>query len=308
MIDLRYLRTLLALRETGSLVEAAEHVHVTQSALSHQIKDLEERIGAPLFIRKSRPIRFTVAGERLLTLADEVIPAIKSAERDLAKLTHGEAGRLHISIECHSCFEWLMPTLDRFRDHWPDVELDLISGFNFAPLPALLRGNLDLVITSDPQPLNGIRYTPLFSYESVLAVCNRHRLADCNYVTAQDLEEETVITYPVDTDRLDLFTRFLDPADIEPANIRTADLTLMIIQLVASGRGVAGLPNWALSEYLNRSYITAKPLGKEGLWCTLYAAYREEQEGYSYFTDFINTARESSFKHLVGIREVPETP
>lgn len=305
MIDLRYLRTLVALRDTGSLVEAAERVHLTQSALSHQIKDLEERIGVSLFIRKSRPIRFTVAGERLLTLANDVLPAVKAAERDLAKLTHGEIGRLHISIECHSCFEWLMPTLDHFRNHWPDVELDLISGFNFAPLPALVRGDLDLVITSDPQrDLKGITYAPLFGYESVLTLANQHPLAEKTFIEPNDLEAETVITYPVDTHRLDLFTRFLDPANVEPASIRTADLTMMMIQLVASGRGVCSLPNWAVAEYLQRNYVTARPLGPTGVWCTLYAAFREEQSGYAYLSDFITTAQETSANHLIGIKAV----
>jgi LysR family transcriptional regulator for metE and metH len=154
-----------------------------------------------------------------------------------------------MAIECHSCFQWLMPTIDQFRDAWPEVELDLASGFAFAPLPALARGDLDLVVTSDPVDLAGITYVPLFTYEAMLAVANQHPLASKPYIVPQDLLDQTLITYPVERDRLDIFTRFLEPADIEPAAVRTSELTVMMMQLVASGRGVCGMPHWALHEY-----------------------------------------------------------
>ncbi|RMW05518.1 Transcriptional activator MetR, partial [Pseudomonas amygdali pv. tabaci] len=177
VLEIRHLKTLHALREADSLVEAAERLHLTQSALSHQFKELEERMGMPLFVRKTKPVRFTSAGLRLLQLADSMLPQLRSAERDIARLAGGTAGRLHMAIECHSCFQWLMPTIDQFRDAWPEVELDLSSGFSFAPLPALARGDLDLVVTSDPLELPGITYVPLFTYEAMLAVANQHALA-----------------------------------------------------------------------------------------------------------------------------------
>lgn len=264
MLELRHLKTLHALREADSLVEAAERLHLTQSALSHQFKELEERLGMQLFVRKTKPVRFTSAGLRLLQLADSLLPQLRTAERDLARLAGGTAGRLHMAIECHSCFQWLMPTIDQFRDAWPEVELDLASGFSFAPLPALARGDLDLVVTADPIELPGITYVPLFTYEALLAVANQHALAGRPYVVPEDLERETLITYPVERDRLDVFTRFLDPADVEPAQVRIAELTVMMMQLVASGRGVCCLPNWALHEYSSRGYVTARRLGEKG--------------------------------------------
>ena len=302
MIDLRHLKTLVALRDAGSLVEAAERVHLTQSALSHQIKDLEERLNCSLFIRKTKPISFTSAGQRLLTLADDVLPMIRSAERDIARLADGEAGRLNICLECHSCFDWLMPTIDLFRKNWPEVEMDLSTGFSFQPLPALARGDLDLVITSDPEPRSGIIYQPLFSYEALLVMSHQHRLTSKKFIEPQDLTNETVITYPVDTDRLDLFTRFLEPADTEPNEVRTAELTVMMLQLVASGRGVSALPNWAVHDYLERDFVQARPLGENGLWCTLYAAIREDQSTSDFMVDFLTTARDVTFKNLNGIK------
>lgn len=307
MIEVKHLRTLSTLNNTGSLVEAARQLHLTQSALSHQLKELEGRLNCSLFIRKSRPIRFTVAGVRLLELADSVLPQISSAERDLSRFVSGDAGRLHMAVECHSCFQWLMPAIDSFRDSWPEVELDFSSGFSFLPLPALKRGNLDLVVTSDPLPIEGISYIPLFSYQPMLALSRHHRLANHTFIEAEELAQETLITYPVEIERLDIFNQFLIPAGVSPAKIRHADMTLMMLQLVASGRGVAGLPNWALYEYLKKDYVVARKLGKEGLWNTLYAAVREEQTELAYLQDFIKTAIDSCFKHLRGIKGVEES-
>ncbi|WP_372880209.1 LysR family transcriptional regulator [Psychromonas sp.] len=302
MIEIKHLKTLATLNSTGSLVEAARQLHLTQSALSHQLKELEGRLNCSLFIRKSRPLRFTVSGLRLLELAEQVLPQMDNAERDISRFCSGDAGRLHMAIECHSCFQWLMPAIDKFRDSWPEVELDFSSGFSFLPLPALKRGNLDLVVTSDPQPIEGIVYIPLFSYQSLLALSRHHRLAHKVYIDAEDLSQETLITYPVEKERLDIFNRFLIPEGVSPARIRHADLTLMILQLVASGRGVAGLPNWALFEYLQKDYVVARRLGKEGVWNTLYAAVREEQQSMAYLQDFIKTAIDCCFKELKGIK------
>ena len=300
-IEIRHLRTLVALRETGSLVEASERVFLTQSALSHQIKELEGRVGCPLFLRKTRPVRFTSAGNRLLELADEVLPRLHNAEIDLQRLAGGETGRIIMAIECHSCFEWLLPAIDTYRDQWSDVELDISSGFHFAPLPALARGDLDLVITADPVDEPGIHYFPLFSYEAQLAVSKTHSLVDKALAEPTDLADQVVITYPVDQDRLDLFTGFLRPAGIEPERVRHAELTTMIVQLVASGRGVTCLPNWALFEYLQNEYVVVRSLGEEGIWPTLYAAVRQDQAESPFMTAFIEVAKQVCFANLRGI-------
>ena len=306
MLEVRHLRTLIALRDTGSLVDAAERLCLTQSALSHQIKDLEDRVGTSLFIRKTKPVRFTSAGQRLLGLADAVLPQFRAAELDLERLAGGESGRLFIAIECHSCFQWLMPTINRFRQHWPDIELDLSSAFSFAPLQALARGDLDLVISSDPQDLSGLHYEPLFRYEVRLAVDTRHALADNDHVEPADLADQTLICYPVERARLDIFSQFLDPVGVDPAAVRTAELTIMIIQLVASRRGVAALPNWAIAEYESQSFITTLPLGCNGLWTTLYAGLREEQRDHPFMRDFLSFAKETCFSNLSGIQPALE--
>ena len=303
VLELRHLATLQAIDEAGSLVEAAERLHVTQSALSHQLKDLEHRLGVALIVRRTRPIRFTTAGGRVLALARQVLPQVRRTETELRRLAAGQSGRLHIAIECHSCFQWLMPALDRFREAWPEVELDLSAAFSFTPQAALVRGDLDMVITSDPVDNDAVRYLPLFRYELVLAVARQSALAGARAVAPRALAEETLITYPVEHERLDVFTAFLDPAGVAPAALRTAELTPMMVQLVAAGRGVAALPYWALTEYLDLDLVRAVRLGEgEGVWRTLYAAVRDGDEQVPFIQEFMDTARALCFSNLSGIR------
>ena len=301
MIEVRHLETLLAIREGGSLQEAADRLHLTQSALSHQLRDLEVRLKTPLLNRRTRPARLTTAGLRLVALAEDVLPRIRTAEQELRRLAAGRAGRLHVAIDCHSCFQWLMPTLDAFRKDWPEVSLDLTAAFSFAPLPALARGDLDVVITSDPEALESVAYTPLFAYELVLAVSSQGPLARPGPILPADLADQVLITYPVDRSRLDIYTAFLDPADIEPAAVRTAELTPMIVQLVASGRGVAALPSWALDEYRNLPGLKICRLGA-GIWRTLQAGIRTEDADTAYVQAFLEQARRTCFETLPGIR------
>jgi len=304
MIEIRHLKTLCALRETGSVVEAAERLFLTQSALSHQIKELESRLGCELFIRKSRPLRFSEAGKRLLILAEEVLQKVKDAEREVQKLIHGEVGRLFMAIECHSCFNWLMPTIDNYRNQWPNVELDFSSGFTFDPLTALAQEDVDLVITSDPQSIKGIQYIPLFHYEMHIALSREHALNAKKYLQPDDLVDQTLITYPVEKSRLDVFNQFLTPAQKEPKSVRTSELTLMMVQLVTTGRGVCALPNWVLAEYVDKGLITVKSAGEKGVWPTLYAAVRDADVNLAYVEDFIVSAKEHSLSQLQGVKAV----
>lgn len=302
MLEIRHLRTLTAIRDAGSIQEAAERLHVTQSALSHQLRDLEVRLKTPLLNRRTRPARLTTAALRILALADDVLPRFRATQMELQRLAAGQTGRLHLAIECHSCFQWLMPALDKFRHGWPDVELDLSAAFSFAPLPALVRGDLDVVITSDPQDIEAVDYLPLFRYELVLAVAKDDALARNKVIEPAQLQDKVLITYPVERERLDVFNHFLEPADVEPAQIRQAELTPVIIQLVASQRGVAALPNWALTEYMNQGWLHVCQLGPTGVWRTLYAAVRAEDADTDYIRAFVEQAQTTCFESLQGIK------
>ncbi|MGF1714476.1 HTH-type transcriptional regulator MetR [Photobacterium chitinilyticum] len=301
MIEIKHLRTLSVLRDTGSLTATANTLCLTQSALSHQLKDLEQRLGGQLFLRKTRPVKFTAEGEILLRLADDLIPRISKAEHELASLKEDAHGRLHMAIECHSCFQWLMPALKEYQIHWPSVTLDFSSGFGFEPLPALSAGELDLVITSDIQARSEVHFEPLFDFEMRLIVSPQSPLANKDYISPEDLADQTMLSYPVQKGRLDVVKHFLQPAEIEPQNWKQADNTLMLVQMVSAGLGVAALPNWAIYDFARQGLIVSKPLG-DGLWRRLFAAIRASERERHYLQAFFATAKQQCQTHLEGIK------
>jgi LysR family transcriptional regulator for metE and metH len=300
ILELRHLKTLLALREAGNLLRAAALLNVTQSALSHQIKQLEDHHGATLFERKSVPVRFTPAGERLLKLADAVLPQIAEAERDLVRLAQGTAGQLRIAVECHTCFDWLMPAMDIFRSRWPEVELDIVSGFQADPVGLLYEHRADVAIVSDMDADEAVDYHPLFRFEIVALLAHDHPLSKMEYLTAKDFAGDTLITYPVPDDMLDVVRQVLQPAGVQVAR-RTTELTVAMLQLVASRRGIATLPVWAAQNYLNRNYVSARRITKKGLIGRLYAACLPETSAKPYLSDFVDMTRESCYLNLDSV-------
>ena len=298
-LEIKHMRALLALAETGGLSRAAERLHLTQSALSQQFKLLEDYYNVSLFERKTTPLRFTPAGERLLNLARETLARLDGAERDIARIAAGSAGTLRIALECHSCFDWLMPAMDRLRHEWPEVEQDLVSGLTPDPVALLLKNEADLAVHTEPDNRKGVTYHALFDFEMVGCCSPRHMLAGKNYLSPEDFTNETLIHYPVDDDMLDGIRHFLRPAGVNPAR-RTAELTVAIIQLVASGRGLAMLPTWTVQPQVQQGYIQTLPLGKNGLWCRLYAATLLDAP--SWVDHFLQLIRELAPANLSGIR------
>ncbi|MBJ7309437.1 LysR family transcriptional regulator [Rugamonas sp. CCM 8940] len=299
MLEIRHLRTLSALRSAGSLVRAAQLLNLTQSALSHQIKLLEDRYGGPLFERKSVPIGFTATGARLLKLADLLLPEIEQCEREVSRLSQGDQGQLRVALECHTCFDWLMPVMDEFRRRWPEVEIDLVSGFHSEPAELLRSGEADLVIGSPYGP--DFATFPLFRFEILVVMAQKHRLQALRRLAASDFEGETLITYPVPETRIDLIREVLRPAGVQFER-RSAELTVAILQLVASRRGVAALPNWAIKNYVDYDYVVARPVGEQGLWSDLFVSVPPALQQKAYVLDFVNVIREQCASTLDGIK------
>lgn len=290
-IEFRHLRTIKAIHEAGGLAKAAEQLHITQSALSHQIKGLEDQAGVELFVRRSKPMKLSAAGLRLLRLAEQILPQVQAMQDEFSGLRDGRSGRMHIAIECHACFEWLFPVLERFRKDWPDVDVDIRPGLAFEALPALLKEEVDLVVSSDPEELAGVEFIELFDYAPVFVASKDNPLAAIPYIEAEDFRDQTLITYPVERSRLDVFSQLLNPAKVEPAAVRQAELTAVILLLVASNRGVSVLPDWVVREVKYSSDYVTRPLTAKGLTRRLYAAVRSDERGKPYMERLISLAR-----------------
>lgn len=295
-IEFRHLRTIKAIHDTGGLARAADQLHITQSALSHQIKGIEEQAGVELFVRRSKPLKLSAAGMKMLAAAEKILPQVAALEAEFSGLIAGSAGRLHIAIECHACFEWLFPVLEQFRKAWPEVDVDIRPGLAFDAMPALRKEEVDLVVSSDPEDLPETDFTPLFDYEPVFVAAVNHPLAQKEVIEAEDFRGETLITYPVDRARLDVFSQLLTPAKVEPAAVRQVELTAVILLLVASNRGVAVLPDWVVQQVRYNSDYVTRPLTKDGITRRLYAATREDDTSRPFMAHLIRLARQEAVK------------
>ena len=290
-IEFRHLRTIRAIHQAGGLARAADLLNITQSALSHQVKGLEDQAGVELFVRRSKPLKLSAAGQKLLKLAEKVLPELEAMEDDFRNLRSGKSGRLHIAIECHACFEWLFPVLEEFRKAWPEVDVDIRPGLAFDALPALGREEVDLVVSSDPEDIQDVTFTPLFDYEPVFVASAAHPLASKPYVVADDFRDELLITYPVDRARLDVFSELFTPAKVEPRAVRQVELTAVILLLVASNRGVAVLPDWVVREVKYHSDYVTRPVTEQGLSKRLYAATRKDDTTKPFMAHLLRLAR-----------------
>ena len=170
MIDTQSLSILREIERTGSLTQAADRLHMTQSAVSHAMRRFEERYGVTLWEREGRGIRLTQAGDYLATLAHRLLPQLVHAETVLEDFAGGGRGALRIGMECHPCEKWLMRVITPYLAAWPGVDLNVSTAFQFGGLSALLGHEIDLLITPDPLSRPALAYHPVFDYELVLVV------------------------------------------------------------------------------------------------------------------------------------------
>jgi LysR family transcriptional regulator for metE and metH len=291
MLERSHLAIVREVDRRGSMTAAATALFLTQSALSHAMKKLEHSLGTQIWLREGRSLRLTQAGEHLLEVASRVLPQLELAEHTLDDFAHGTRGSLHIGMECHPCYQWLLKVVAGYLPRWPDVDVDVKQKFRFGGIGALLDHEIDLLVTPDPEARPGLHFEPVFDYEQVLVVHRDHRLAGAKYVLPAQLADEVLITYPVDTDRLDVYNLFLTPAGVHPRAHKTIESTDLILQMVAAGRGVAALPRWLVEEHAAHVPIAPLKLGRHGVPKKIHLGLREADRESGYVRAFIEAAR-----------------
>ena len=291
MLERIHLSVIQEVEKQGSLTAAADVLCVTQSALSHSMKKLEQQLGTAIWLREGRSLRLTQAGQYLLAVANRLLPQLALAEERLQQFAQGERGSLRIGMECHPCYQWLLKIVSPYLASWPDVDVDVKQKFQFGGIGALFGFEIDLLVTPDPLFKPGLVFEPVFDYEQVLLVGRGHPLAQVPYVKARQLGTEVLITYPVATDRLDIFNQFLLPAGISPRRHKTIETTDIMVQMVESGRGVAALPRWLALEYAARMDVVPVRLGQRGIAKQIFLGAREADSAIDYVRAFIELAR-----------------
>lgn len=292
MLERIHLSIVQQVEKQGTLTAAAAVLNLTQSALSHSMKKLEQQLGTDVWLREGRNLRLTQAGQYLLAVANRVLPQLDLAEERLSQFAQGERGTLRIGMECHPCYQWLLKVVSPYLAAWPDVDVDVRQKFQFGGIGALFGYEIDLLVTPDPLFKPGLKFEPVFDYEQVLVVAKRHDLAAVDYVRPEDLTREVLISYPVDVERLDIYNQFLLPAGISPRRHKTIETTDIMLQMVASGRGVAALPRWLVEEYAATMDIMPVRLGEHGIAKHIFLGAREADAEVDYVRAFIQQSRQ----------------
>ncbi|KQR62556.1 LysR family transcriptional regulator [Acidovorax sp. Leaf160] len=291
MLERIHLSIVQQVERQGSLTAAAGVLNLTQSALSHSMKKLEQQLGTAIWLREGRSLRLTQAGHYLLAVANRVLPQLDLAEERLGQFAQGERGALRIGMECHPCYQWLLKVVSPYLSAWPDVDVDVKQKFQFGGIGALFGYEIDLLVTPDPLFKPGLRFEPVFDYEQVLVVGKSHPLARQAYVKPAQLTGEVLITYPVSPERLDVYTQFLTPAGVSPRRHKTIETTDIMLQMVASGRGVAALPRWLVLEYAEKMDVVPVRLGRHGIAKQIHLGARESDLDTDYLRAFVEFAR-----------------
>ena len=308
MLERIHLSIVQQVDRLGSLTAAAEALFLTQSALSHSIKKLEQQLGTDIWLREGRSLRLTQAGEYLLQVANRVLPQLELAETRIGQYAEGERGSLRIGMECHPCYQWLLKIVSPYLARWPDVDVDVKQKFQFGGIGALYGYEIDLLVTPDPLYKPGLRFTPVFDYEQVLVVSRDHALAKVAYVKPEQLTKEVLITYPVAIDRLDIYTQFLMPAGITPRRQKSIETTDIMLQMVASDRGVAALPRWLAEEYADKMPVVPLRLGRTGIAKQIFLGCREADVEIDYLKAFVEIAREPAPARVTRARARTQSP
>ncbi|RZL01081.1 MAG: LysR family transcriptional regulator [Rubrivivax sp.] len=291
MLERMHLAIIQEVDKQGSLTAAAGVLCLTQSALSHTVRKLEQQMGTDIWLREGRHLRLTQVGEYLLAVANRVLPQLTMAEERVGQYARGERGTLRIGMECHPCYQWLLKVVSPYLTAWPDVDVDVKQKFQFGGIGALFGHEIDLLVTPDPLYKPGLRFEPVFDYEQVLVVGRQHALAAARHVVPAQLMDEVLITYPVALDRLDIYKQFLMPAGIQPKRHQAIETTDIMLQMVACGRGVAALPRWLAEEYADKMDVVPVRLGRQGLAKQIFLGAREADVDIDYLKAFVDLAR-----------------
>jgi LysR family transcriptional regulator for metE and metH len=265
-LDSRHLRLVSEIARAQSVTRAADRLNVTQSAVSHQLRDIEERLGTALFLRSGRRMLLTAAGRHLVETADRVLDDIARAESAVARLARNQAGEFRVCTQCHTGYHWLPPLLEVVQRKYPDVEVRIAAEHTMHALNALLDGRLDLAIINHDPHDRRIRIRPLFEDEHAAVVAPTHAWAKRAFVSPRDLAAERLYLYSRSIEDSYIVQQVMRPSGVMPQSATFLQLTEAIVEMVKAGMGVSVLPTWSIAPALASGAVKAVRITKSGVY------------------------------------------
>ena len=265
-LDSRHLRLIAEVARTESVTRAADRLNVTQSAVSHQLRDIEQRLGTPLFLRSGRRMLLTAAGRHLVEAADRVLEEITRAESTVTRLARNEAGEFRVCTQCYTGYHWLPPLLEAVHRRYPKVEVRIAAEHTMNAVDALLEGRLDLAIINQSPRDHRIHVRPLFQDEHAAIVATSHPWAKRAFVTPADLAAERMYLYSRSIEDSYIVQHVMRPAGVVPRSATFLQLTEAILEMVKAGLGVSVLPTWSIAPAVSSGAVTAVRITKSGVY------------------------------------------
>ncbi len=243
-IELRHLRYFTAVAEELHFGRAALRLHLAQPALSQQIKRLEELVGAPLFLRTSRSVALTAAGEVLLERAQRTLRNVRLDVEEARSIGRGESGFLNVGFIGSGMLSALPPVLQRYRAAYPGVQLHLYESFTSRVIAGLTGGTLDAGFLRDSDPHSELETETLFSEPFIAVLPADHPRAHQRSIAASALRNEPFVFYAKSAGALawDKPLSLCGEAGFRPRVVQEASNWMSIMQLIAVGFGVSIAP------------------------------------------------------------------
>lgn len=291
-MELKYFRLIKTIAEEGSIANSSERLFLTQSALSHQLRDLEERLGFKVFHRTRNRWTLTEEGQELHKLANTLLKSIEEGFQTIQQIKEGSKGTIRLSAECHSFFHGLPAFVQKMAVLYPEIQIDLSLGATHQTMSQILSDELDIAIVTTEPATEVLTSMEVFRDEIFVLMHEEHPLHELDYVDASHFSEEHLIINSFPMENVSVYEHFLKPNRITPIKISAVPFTEVALQMVKANMGVMCLPKWTLNSFKLPEDLIFKRIGNYGLKRTHYLVVKEENRNKKHFEAFISNFQE----------------
>ncbi len=291
-MELKYFKLIKTIADEGSIANSSEKLFLTQSALSHQLKELEQQLGFKVFHRSRNKWKLTEEGAELNNLGNTILTNIEKGFKNIEQIRSGSVGSIKISTECYSFYQGLPGFIQKMGLLYPDIKVDLILEATHQPISKILSNDIDMAIISSKPNNDLLSYTEIFEDEIYAIIHNENPLNKLDFLEASNFSDTHLIIHSFPLETVSVYEQFLKPNKITPIKLSAVPLTEVALEMVQANMGAMCMPKWALKSFQLSSDLAFKRIGKHGLKRTHYLVTKKENTSKKYIRDFITSFHE----------------